>query len=591
MLRRAQNSLALSLTLSSMGLRAKSDKTTKSAAPLPSYLHHPSHIERSAQSPNILNFPADHSDPTFQENMERMNAMTAELQGKINEVVLPTSPAEQKARALHVSRGKMCARDRINNLIDPHTPFLELSQLAGHQLYKGESCASGGIVTGIGVVNGVRSMIVANDATVKGGTYYPITVKKHLRAQKIAEQNHLPCIYLVDSGGANLERQADVFPDEQHFGRIFYNQASMSAKKIPQIAVVMGSCTAGGAYVPAMSDESVIVRKNGTIFLGGPPLVFAATGEVVTPEDLGGADVHCRNSGVTDHYATDDLHALFIARRIMANINLQKKNADVNPLDVTFEPPKFDPAEIGGFIPDMTSEVMKSFDVRAIIARVVDGSVFDEYKALYGDTIVCGFAKVEGMPVGIIANNGILYSESALKATHFIELCCQRNIPLLFLQNITGFMVGKKYEEGGIAKNGAKMVTAVSTAKVPKITVLIGGSYGAGNYGMCGRAFDPRFLFMWPNSRISVMGGNQAATVLSLTNRELQAAKDDKKTQAYKDQVKAKYEGEGSCYYSTARLWDDGVIQPKDTRSVVAQALRAARLAPQEDTKFGLFRM
>lgn len=562
------------------------------AAPLPSYLHHASAFENVAASPNILNFPADKTDATFQENMSRMNKLVSELTDKVQGVMNGTTDADKKARSLHVSRGKMLARDRINNLIDPRTPFLELSQLAGHNLYNdGQPCAAGGVITGIGIVNGVRCMIVANDATVKGGTYYPITVKKHLRAQKIAEQNHLPCIYLVDSGGANLERQAEVFPDEQHFGRIFFNQANMSSKKIPQIAVVLGSCTAGGAYVPAMSDESIIVRKNGTIFLGGPPLVLAATGEVVTPEELGGADVHCRSSGVTDHFATDDLHALFLARRAVANTNRLAANEAANPTDVPYEEPKFDPSEIGGFIPDMNADVVKSFDVRAIISRVVDGSVFDEFKAFYGDTLVCGFAKVQGMPVGIIANNGILYSESALKGSHFVELCCQRNIPLLFLQNITGFMVGKKYEEGGIAKNGAKLVTAVSTAKVPKITILIGGSYGAGNYGMCGRAFDPRFLFMWPNARISVMGGSQAAIVLSITNRALKSKGCEVATQKFKDEVKQKYETESSCYYSTARLWDDGVIAPQDTRSVVAQALKAARLAPQEDTKFGLFRM
>lgn len=556
----------------------------------PNYAHHPSAYEASPSAPNILNFPADKTDPSFVENLNRMNQMTQQLHEKVRGVMEGTTEAERKARALHESRGKMLARERIRNLIDEGSPFLELSQLAGHHLYPHETCASGGIVTGIGMVNGVRCMIVANDATVKGGTYYPITVKKHLRAQKIAEQNHLPCIYLVDSGGANLERQADVFPDETHFGRIFFNQASMSSKRIPQIAVVMGSCTAGGAYVPAMSDESVIVRGNGTIFLGGPPLVLAATGEVVTPEDLGGANVHCRNSGVTDHFATDDAHALFTARRIVANLNKREENEKVNPPNACFELPKYDANEIGGFIPDMAAEVVKSFDVRAIIARVVDGSRFDEFKALYGETLVCGFAKIEGMPVGIIANNGILYSESALKGAHFIELCCQRNVPLLFLQNITGFMVGKKYEEGGIAKNGAKLVTAVSTAKVPKITVLIGGSYGAGNYGMCGRAFDPRFLFMWPNSRISVMGGNQAATVLSITNSALKS-KGDEAVKEFKDKVKEKYEHEGSCYYSTARVWDDGVIAPQDTRYVVAQALKASRLAPVEETKFGLFRM
>jgi 3-methylcrotonyl-CoA carboxylase beta subunit len=559
------------------------------AAALPSN-HHASFYESYGSRPNVLNYPADKLDPTFQENLARMNSVTEELMAKVRDVLHGT-PSDKKARDLHKSRGKLLARERIEALVDVHSPFLELSQLAGHHLYDKETCASGGIVTGVGVVNGVRCMIVANDATVKGGTYYPITVKKHLRAQKIAEQNHLPCIYLVDSGGANLERQAEVFPDEQHFGRIFFNQANMSSKGIPQVSVVMGSCTAGGAYVPSMSDESVIVRNNGTIFLGGPPLVLAATGEVVTPEELGGADVHCRTSGVTDHYATDDVHALFLARRIIANTNRLERNLAANPPARSFEPPKFDIDEIGGFIPDMNAEIVKPFDVRAVIARIVDGSVFDEFKALYGDTIICGFAHIEGMPVGIIANNGILYSESALKATHFVEMCSQRNVPLLFLQNITGFMVGKKYEEGGIARNGAKLVTAVSTTKVPKITVIIGSSYGAGNYGMCGRAFDPRFLFMWPNARISVMGGNQAATVLSLTNSKLKAEGGDEALKAFKANVKGKYEKEGSCYYSTARLWDDGVIAPNQTRSVVAQALKAARLAPVEETKFGLFRM
>ena len=578
-------------------------KATTPAAPIPTYHHHASDFEGLSTSPNVLRFPADTTDASFIENKERMDLLTKELQDKISKNIEGFEP---KAREQHVARGKMLVRDRINALIDPMTPFLELSQLAGHGLYgKNEPCAAGGVVTGIGIINGVRAMIVANDATVKGGTYSPITVKKHLRAQKIAEQNHLPCVYLVDSGGANLHYQADVFPDEQHFGRIFFNQAAMSAKKIPQIAVVMGSCTAGGAYVPSMSDESIIVRRTGTIFLGGPQLVFAATGEEVTAENLGGADVHCRSSGVTDHYATDDLHALYLCRRIFANLNQQQKNAEANPspnaltttnpqqpnalMKPTYAEPLYDPKEIGGFIPDMTAEVVKNFDVRAIIARIVDGSVFDEFKALYGETIVCGFAEVQGMKVGIVANNGILFSEAALKATHFIELCSQRDIPLLFLQNITGFMVGKKYEETGIAKNGAKMVTAVSTTKVPKITVLIGGSYGAGNYGMCGRAFDPRFLFMWPNSRISVMGGNQAATVLALTNRHV---KGDPKAEAeFKAQVKARYENEGSCYYSTARLWDDGIIPPESTRDVVAQALRATRLAPKENTSFGLFRM
>ncbi|KPA76988.1 putative mitochondrial 3-methylcrotonoyl-CoA carboxylase beta subunit [Leptomonas pyrrhocoris] len=571
------------------------------------YAHHPVDYERSTtQAPNILRFPADVSNPAFQENMRRMEGLVEQLRARVRYVQaggvisaeeaaaagvsLDSKKADDLVRTLHLSRGKMLARERIEKLVDPGTRFLELSQLAGWDLYWDEKsksyerCYSGGIVTGVGVVSGVRCMIVANDATVKGGTYYPITVKKHLRAQKIAEQNHLPCIYVVDSGGANLSRQDDVFPDEQHFGRIFFNEASMSHKNITQIAVVLGSCTAGGAYVPAMADEAILVARTGTIFLGGPPLVLAATGEVVTPEDLGGADVHCRVSGVADHYATDDLHALYVARRCVANLNLRRWNERRNPTDVKPVAPLYDPKELGGFIPDMLAAVVKSFDVRAVIARIVDGSHFDEFKALYGTTLVCGFAHVEGMEVGIVANNGILYSESALKGAHFIRLCCQRNVPLLFLQNITGFMVGKKYEEGGIARNGARLVTAVATATVAKITVLIGGSYGAGNYGMCGRAFEPRFLFMWPNARVSVMGGNQAATVLALTDRRLKNAS-AAEVQAFKDTVKEKYDREGSCYYSTARLWDDGVIAPEDTRTVVAEALRATRLVPTTNTE------
>lgn len=602
------------------------------------YAHHPSAYETSLHhKPNVLHFPADHSDPSFVENKARMDALTGELrrrvqlvaQGGVTEDDAATSRYNQKVRDLHQSRGKLLVRDRIEKLIDPSTVFLELSQLAGWNLYQESStngevtyerCYSGGLVIGIGIIHGVRCMIVANDATVKGGTYYPITVKKHLRAQQIAEENNLPCIYLVDSGGANLGRQDDVFPDAQHFGRIFYNQAQMSAKKIPQIAVVMGSCTAGGAYVPAMSDESIIVKQTGTIFLGGPPLVLAATGEVVTPQELGGADVHCRSSGVTDHYATDDLHALYLARRIVFNLNAADHHKAINPpsrevcpakeepkwpvaqssdATATYAAPLYDAADLGGFIPDMAADVVKSFDVRAVIARVVDGSELDEFKALYGTTLVCGFAKIGGIPVGIIANNGILYSESAQKGTHFIELCTQRGIPLLFLQNITGFMVGKKYEEGGIAKHGAKLVTAVATASVSKITVILGGSYGAGNYGMCGRAFNPAFLFMWPNARISVMGGNQAATVLALMNSKLRPKSDESDTDAhveaavsqFKAGIKSKYEREGSCYYSTARLWDDGVIAPEDTRKVVMEALRTTRLATKKDVPFGLFRM
>ncbi|EAN79625.1 3-methylcrotonoyl-CoA carboxylase beta subunit, putative [Trypanosoma equiperdum] len=551
------------------------------------YLFHPAQYESAPATtrPNVLHYPAESTNPEFKANTERMKALTAELRRRVQVIVDGDSEADKRARDRHISRGKLLVHQRIEKLVDPMSPFLELSQLAGGDLYPGEACHRGGILTGIGVVHGMRVMIVANDATVKGGTYYPITVKKHLRAQRIAEENRLPCIYLVDSGGANLGMQGDVFPDEQHFGRIFFNQANMSAKGIAQIATVMGSCTAGGAYVPAMSDESIIVKGNGTIFLGGPPLVFAATGEEVTPEELGGADVHCRASGVTDYFATDDLHALYLTRRIVANLN--RNDCERPCRGREFTPPLYDPSEIGGFIPDMGADVVKGFDVRAVIARLVDGSEFDEFKKLYGDTLVCGFARFEGMLVGIVANNGILYSESALKGAHFVELCSHRNIPLLFLQNITGFMVGKTYEEGGIAKNGAKLVTAVSTTHVPKITIIIGGSYGAGNYGMCGRAFGPRFLFMWPNARISVMGGNQAATVLALTNSKLR----ENEVQDFKAKVRSKYEYEGSCYYSTARLWDDGVIAPEDTRAVVVQALLSTLSAPCGETKFGVFRM
>eukprot|EP00756_Hemistasia_phaeocysticola_P017010 Hpha_TRINITY_DN15513_c5_g1::TRINITY_DN15513_c5_g1_i1::g.107584::m.107584/K01969/E6.4.1.4B; 3-methylcrotonyl-CoA carboxylase beta subunit len=534
---------------------------------------HPSEAEQG--DANVLHFPVDHGDAGFIANKERMQSQVQELRTNIEKVGQGGGP---KAVAKHRERNKLLARERIDALCDPGTAFLELSQLAGWDMYDGDAPAAGSVVTGVGSVNGVRCMIVANDATVKGGTYYPITVKKHLRAQKIAEQNRLPCIYLVDSGGAMLRHQADVFPDVDHFGRIFYNQSQMSSKGIPQIAVVMGSCTAGGAYVPAMADESVIVRKRGTIFLGGPPLVKAATGEDVTEEELGGADVHCRNSGVTDHYATDDLHALYLARRIVANLNISPSNNT----KLEFDEPVYDINELGGILPDMTAEVVQPFDIRAVIARIVDGSRFDEFKKLYGDTLVCGFAKLYGNPVGIVANNGILYSESSLKAAHFIELCSQRNVPLLFLQNITGFMVGKDYEHGGIAKNGAKLVTAVATTSVPKLTLILGGSYGAGNYGMCGRAYDPRFLFMWPNARISVMGGNQAAAVLGTVGNL------DEKARA---KIKAKYEHEGSCYYSSARLWDDGVIAPEDTRRTLGLALATALNAPIEPTKFGLFRM
>ncbi len=484
------------------------------------------------------------------------------------------------AVAKHRKRNKLTARERIDRLIDPGAAFLEFSALAANGMY-GDACPAAGMISGIGRVEGRHCMIVANDATVKGGTYYPMTVKKHLRAQEIAEQNNLPCIYLVDSGGAFLPLQAEVFPDRDHFGRIFYNQARMSAKKIPQIAAVMGSCTAGGAYVPAMSDETVIVKDNGTIFLGGPPLVKAATGEIVTAEELGGADVHTRISGVADHFANDDPHALAIVRSIVSNLHreLPVQWDAIDPRD-----PEFDPREIYGIIP---SDSRTSYDVREIIARIVDSSEFHEFKARYGTTLVCGFARIEGHPVGIIANNGILFSESALKGAHFIELCTQRGTPLLFLQNITGFMVGKEYENGGIARDGAKLVTAVACAEVPKFTVVIGGSFGAGNYGMCGRAYSPRQLWMWPNARISVMGGPQAAGVLSTVKGEMT----DEAKAAFEAPILEKYETEGSPYYSTARLWDDGIIDPLDTRKVIALGLEAAAYAPQPPTRFGVFRM
>jgi acetyl-CoA carboxylase carboxyltransferase component len=492
------------------------------------------------------------------------------------------------ARQRHESRGKLFVRERIERLLDPDTPFLEIAALAAHGVYE-DAVPAAGIVTGIGRVEGQEVMIVANDATVKGGTYYPLTVRKHLRAQEIAEQNHLPCVYLVDSGGAFLPLQDEVFPDREHFGRIFYNQAQMSAKGIPQIAAVMGSCTAGGAYVPAMSDEVVIVKGTGTIFLGGPPLVKAATGEEVTAEELGGADVHTRLSGVADHFAENDLHALAIVRSIVANLNRRKRWpwAMAEP-----EEPRYDASEIYGIIP---RDSRKSYDVREIIARLVDGSHLHEFKATYGDTLVCGFARIMGMPVGIIANNGILFSESALKGTHFIELCCARGVPLVFLQNITGFMVGKEYENRGIAKDGAKMVMAVANAAVPKFTVIIGGSFGAGNYAMCGRAYSPRQLWMWPNARISVMGGAQAANVLLQVRRDNLRARGADMTpeeqQAFMAPTLEKYEHEGHPLYSTARLWDDGVIDPADTRMVLALGLSAAANAPIGETTYGVFRM
>ncbi|MFN3737732.1 carboxyl transferase domain-containing protein [Hydrogenophaga sp.] len=521
----------------------------------------------------------------FQANVEAMRALVADLQAQIAQAAQGGGEA---ARAKHTARGKLLPRDRVQMLLDPGTPFLELAPLAAHGLYNGDApCA--GVIAGIGRVSGVDCMIVCNDATVKGGTYYPLTVKKHLRAQEVAQQNHLPCIYLVDSGGANLPNQDEVFPDRDHFGRIFFNQANMSAQGIAQIAVVMGSCTAGGAYVPAMSDETIIVKNQGTIFLGGPPLVKAATGEVVTAEDLGGGDVHTRLSGVADHLAQNDLHAIALARQAVKNLNARKQPpiALIDPVE-----PLYPAEELYGVIP---TDTRKPFDVREIIARIVDGSEFDEFKARYGTTLVCGFARIEGMPVGIIANNGILFSESALKGAHFIELCCQRKTPLVFLQNITGFMVGRKYENEGIARNGAKMVTAVATAAVPKFTVIIGGSFGAGNYGMCGRAYSPRFLWMWPNARISVMGGEQAASVLATVKRDGIEAKGGQwsaeEEEAFKAPIKRQYEEQGHPYFATARLWDDGIIDPADTRRVLALGLSAALNAPIPETKFGVFRM
>ena len=521
----------------------------------------------------------------FKANAEHMQSLVDDLREKVAAAKLGGG---DRAREKHLSRGKLLPRERVRKLLDPGSPFLELSQLAAYDMYGGD-INSAGIVTGIGRISGRECVVVCNDATVKGGTYYPMTVKKHLRAQEIAQQNNLPCIYLVDSGGANLPNQQDVFPDREHFGRIFFNQANMSSQGIPQVAVVMGSCTAGGAYVPAMSDESVIVRNQGTIFLAGPPLVKAATGEVVSAEDLGGADVHSRTSGVTDHYAENDLHALEIARNIVGTFNRPKPM----PLDVMApREPLYDPKEIYGLIPQDTRQ---PFDVREVIARLVDGSEFDEFKKLYGTSLVTGFAHIHGYPVGIVANNGILFSESSLKGAHFIELCCQRNIPLVFLQNITGFMVGQQYEAGGIAKHGAKMVTAVATAQVPKFTVLIGGSFGAGNYGMCGRAYDPRFLFMWPNARISVMGGEQAAGVLAQVKRDQKAKQgenwSEEEETGFKQPIIDSYEHQGHPYYASARLWDDGVIDPAETRQVLGLAISASLNKPIEDTKFGVFRM
>jgi len=533
----------------------------------------------------ILRSTLDSRSEEYRRNAAAMRSLVAELHERTESTA---RGGGQEARKKHLARGKLLARDRVNALLDPGTPWLELSPLAAVGMYD-NTVPAGGILTGIGRVCGRECIIVANDATVRGGTYYPITVKKHLRAQEIAEQNRLPCIYLVDSGGAFLPAQDEVFPDRDHFGRIFYNQANLSAKGIPQIAVVMGSCTAGGAYLPAMSDEAIIVKNEGTIFLGGPPLVKAATGEEVSAEELGGADVHTRISGVADHFAESDAHALHLARRVVANLNTVKPVS----LDLAApQPPLYDPEEIYGIIP---SDTRKPYDVRELIARLVDGSSLDEFKPRYGTTLVTGFARLWGYPVGVVANNGILFSESAHKGAHFIELCAQRGIPLIFLQNITGFMVGRKYEQDGIAKNGAKMVTAVACAKVPKLTVLIGGSFGAGNYGMCGRAYSPRFLWMWPNARISVMGGEQAATVLATVRRDaLKAGGKDWSQQdedTFKAPIRQQYESQGHPYYATARLWDDGVIDPGQTRRVLGLGLSAALNAPIEPTQFGVFRM
>jgi 3-methylcrotonyl-CoA carboxylase beta subunit len=532
-----------------------------------------------------LNSKINPRSDEFIQNAQAMQLLVDDLEQKVQQIKLGGGEA---LIARHTSRGKLFVRDRIQKLLDPGSPFLEVGQFAGWQCYD-DYVPAAGVVAGIGRVNGVECMIVANDATVKGGTYYPLTVKKHLRAQEIAETCMLPCIYLVDSGGANLPRQDDVFPDKLHFGRIFFNQARMSAKGIPQIAVVMGLCTAGGAYVPAMADESIIVKDQGTIFLAGPPLVKAATGEEVTAEELGGADVHCKISGVADHYALNDEHALQLARNAVSRLNHQKPvQGDVRPV----EAPLYDASELYGIV---GTDLKKPFDVREVIARLVDASDFDEFKQFYGATLVCGFARIFGQPIGIVANNGILFSESAQKGAHFIELCAQRKIPLLFLQNITGFMVGKKYEAEGIAKHGAKMVMAVSCANVPKFTVLIGGSYGAGNYGMCGRAYDPTMMWMWPNARISVMGGEQAAGVMATVTKDALARKGESLTaeaeQAIRQPIVAQYEQQGHPYYASARLWDDGIIDPAQTRMVVGLALTAALNAPVAESKFGVFRM
>lgn len=529
-----------------------------------------------------------HISPSSEGFKANRSAMAEAIAAIEDAVRLAASGGGDKARERHVSRGKLLPRDRVAALIDPGTPFLELGATAAHEMYNGDAPAAG-LITGIGRISGRECMIVCNDPTVKGGTYYPMTVKKHLRAQEIAAENRLPCVYLVDSGGANLPSQDEVFPDRDHFGRIFYNQANMSAAGIPQIAVVMGSCTAGGAYVPAMSDEAIIVEKQGTIFLAGPPLVRAATGEVVSAEELGGADVHTRLSGVADHLARDDAHALALARRAVSALN-HEKPWPVQRIDPV--PPLYDPEEIAGIVP---ADLKTPYDIREVIARLVDGSRFDEFKARFGTTLVCGFAHVHGIPVGIVANNGVLFSESAVKGAHFVELCAQRRIPLVFLQNITGFMVGRKYETEGIAKHGAKLVTAVATVKVPKITMLVGGSFGAGNYGMCGRAFSPRFLWTWPNSRISVMGGEQAAGVLSSVRGEALKRSglpwSEEEEARFRQPVLDLFERQSHPLYASARLWDDGVIDPRKSRDVLALSLSAALNAPIEDTHFGLFRM
>lgn len=524
-----------------------------------------------------------HTD-TFKKNQAIMQSLINDLHQRIECIILG---GDEKARARHKNHGKLLPRERLAQLLDEGTPFLELSPLAAYQVYD-DYLPAAGLITGIGRISGQECMIIINDATVKGGTYYPLTIKKHLRAQEIAQQNHLPCIYLVDSGGAFLPKQDEVFPDRDHFGRIFYNQANLSALNIPQIAVVMGSCTAGGAYVPAMADESIMVKNQATIFLGGPPLVKAATGEVITAEALGGADIHCKQSGVADHYAADDTQALLMARRIVSHFNRHKRPLAISSV----QEPCYPAEELYGLIP---ADPRKPMDVHAVLARILDNSVLDEFKSVYGTTLICGFAHIQGLPVGVIANNGILFSESAQKGTHFIELCCQRGIPLVFFQNITGFMVGSKYEASGIAKHGAKMVMAVACAKVPKYTVIIGGSFGAGNYAMCGRAYQPHFLWMWPNARISVMGGEQAANVMAQITREKMEKTGEtwsaEAEEAFKKPIREQYEIKGHPYYASARLWDDGIIDPIDTRRILGLALSVAFNAPTEPTQFGVFRM